>query len=853
MRLHNSLFLFLSQRRWFWNAKRLVTHWAFIGHRECFGLGRLVRRHLDEKKTFGSLVSQVVGDFLYVLIAATALQVTNHWFVDYASAVGVSIPKDSEYGTLLASAVALGSVLIGLYYAATSAIVGVAYSSVPNDIRSLLTQERRGNVYMRFLARVTFFGVVLLAFRTAGYPPLILALPVLIFSAGVSIIAFVRLGMQAFGLFDPTVLSGYIFEEIKKSSSQVAAGSFQWLDPSFQNHAHRIARYKLDTLSTLSDLTAKSSHLNGEPFALLCKNIVIFLIWYSSAKRRIPNDSLWHSQEYRHPDWYRTSDTTTSLIHQTATKLPHEIVFNTNWVEDELLPILSCCIRINLENGRFDVVLDLLGYVDAYVRRLAREYQVEEAFSIISNVSKVCSKFVVGRRNPTGQSENLNQLAIADSVAAMPISVMLEYLDAIGNLNREKIDKEVGNINWSEERDIYSQDLPAHTFSELHWIYSRVELETHCDGRKVSPDWYLAELIVKNISNRNAQAIQHLFEGARELYEDWIKFIKKRGSTWVEASVLSREEEYWNKIGAHFYKLQAFWNGFDQGKRIDGLSWPKVDFDALGKTSQTRSKEIIREMAEDAVELGTLARPENYPDFGGKFLHTTGEAIVSALHENDAKFVLDIFPSYFSASLLQFDRLKPGPGDVDLNAQNAMKIAFAPILDLMDVSGYAFFYSEYFGNFVLRDIVIATWDVYLDNKEQAERQQLLQLLAATVAFTDGSFEIAHRSLLRTRWRQQAFHRTVELPRERVVDGGGMVFVDTIHVHDSPLVRLIANDRAGLRYDGIDIFISKILRREDCQQELDFGRLRSRDLLEALEREEKRYRKLKNVVGEKHAH
>lgn len=852
MRLHNSLFLLLSQRRWFWKAKCLATHWGFIGHREYYGLGRFLRRHVDEKKTFGSLVSLVVGDFLYVLIAAIVFQATNHWFTEYASLVGISIPEDSEYGTLLASAVALGSVLIGLYYAATSAIVGVAYSSVPNDIRSLLTQERRGNVYMRFLARVTFFGIVLLAFRAAGYQPLIIALPVLIFSAGISIIAFVRLGMQAFGLFDPTVLSGYIFEEIQKSSSQAAAGSFQWLDPSFQRHAHRVARHRLDTLSTLSDLTAESSHLNGEPFAHLCKKIISFLVWYSSAKRRIPNDSQWHSQEYRHPDWYRTPDTTTSLIHQTKTRLPHEIAFNTNWVEDELLPILNRCLRLNLENGRFDVALDLLGYVDAYVRRLAREYQVEEAFSIIGNISKVCSKFVVKRHSLTGQPGGLNQIAIADTVAAMPISVMLEYLDALENLNREKIDKEVKKIDWSDERDIYSQDMPAHTFGKLHWIYSRVAFETRCEGRKISPDWYLAELLVKDISKRNALAIQHLFEGARALYKGWIKFVKRRGSAWVEANVLSREEEYWNKIGAHFSKLQAFWDGFDQGRRIDGLSWPAVDFDELRQISKTRNKEIISEMAADAVELGTLARPENYPDFGGKFLHTTGEAIVSALYENDAEFVFEIFPSYFSASLLQFDKLMPRAGNVDLNAQNAMKIACAPMLDLLDVSGYAFFYSEYFGNLALKGVVMATWDVYLDDKEQAERQQMLQLLAATVALAEGSFELAHRSLLRTAWQQLTIHRTIDLPRERVVDSGEVVFVDAIPVHDSPLVRLIASDETGLKCDGIDIFLEKYLCRKDAELDLDFGRFRSRDLKDTLDREERRYRELKNVAGENNA-
>ncbi len=98
------------------------------------------------------------------------------------------------------------------------------------------------DIYMRFLSFITFSSIVLLGLKSAGFRPISLAAFVLLLGAGISIIAFVKLGARAFYLFDPTTLSVGLVEQIQDAYLQTLPGQYRWNDPSFQNYAYQKAR-----------------------------------------------------------------------------------------------------------------------------------------------------------------------------------------------------------------------------------------------------------------------------------------------------------------------------------------------------------------------------------------------------------------------------------------------------------------------------------------------------------------------------------------------------------------------------------------------------------------------------------
>ena len=70
-------------------------------------------------------------------------------------------------------------------------------------------------------------------------------------------------------------------------------------------------------------------------------------------------------------------------------------------------------------------------------------------------------------------------------------------------------------------------------------------------------------------------------------------------------------------------------------------------------------------MSAENVLLSLISRPESYPDFAGQFLHNVGEALLTAMCENDCDMVEALFKGYFHGSTLQFEQQKPKEAKFD--------------------------------------------------------------------------------------------------------------------------------------------------------------------------------------------
>ena len=267
----------------------------------------------------------------------------------------------------------------------------------------------------------------------------------------------------------------------------------------------------------------------------------------------------------------------------------------------------------------------------------------------------------------------------------------------------------------------------------------------------------------------------------------------------------------------------------------------KLDINELREKRNQREKELLKLMSEESVLLFLLSRPESYPDFAGQFLHTVGEALLINMCEKDYEMVETLFKRYFGGCVLEFQKLRPKEFGSDQQTLYNMKIAAAPLLDLMDISGYAYLFSEYHDEPRLKEPITQAWSTYLNEGSESQR---LQSLAAAVSLSESGIEIEHRSTLRSRWKQiiQRLLRNIEqeevpLNDELTAISGILVEPERFPKHKSPLVRVLARHPDYLFYDGIDIFIAKYVHLREGEEKLDFGWKRRRDLEEQIKREE----------------
>ena len=839
-RVRNAVRLYLAQRRQYWATRKVLQKIAFRTSRQLFGFRHRVLEGKIRARSTWSLFWLCLGQLLKALILACLILATNEI---PASVLPSWLPKlnGDTYTNLLATITGIGGVFIGLYYTAISLVASTAYAKVPNNIRDLLAHERIGNAYMRSLSLLTVLGVFLLVGDALGYPPLALAVPIFAVWSAFAIFAFVTLGARAFDLFDPSTLSHNLFEQLQRTYNRMRAGGYKWNDPTFQNHAHRTAYSALETMLTLTEMTEKEPHLSGQPFASLSNGLISFLVRYEDAKKEIPTNSRWYGQKLVHPEWYQSPDSTVSIVHQAASTLEPTSQSDPRWMEDRILPVICRCLVANLKLRREELVQEVLLYVSAYVEKLAFEGELEAAFELVDDVFDSIAQFLLQPREVPEREEPLTRFGILDQVASMPITILTAYRKSLEDRSSEAMQQRLADVNWSRTSAIYKAGFPRHSLKQLEWLQKRLSFELEVEGKVFSPIWYLHDLMRLDWSQLNEQALRNLYSKACEAYKKWTLAAVQARHPWLTAAIATREWEYWNKLRHHEASMIDYWTEYLEPGKVKDLPWPTLKVEEHKQKVDERRLDLLGLMCAESFILLRIDRPDTHPDFAGQFLHTVGEALISAMYANRPNEVQFLFRHYLSATLMLFNKIFPDGAPTDLKKQMDLKIAVAPLLDLMDVSGYAYLYAAYYEEDALSEAISEAWDEYLNNKSQGRPR--LSVLAAALSLTENSFELAHRSLLRAQWQQLAKQRFDDLEREEAFHQGSFgLSGDQYVMHNDPLVRVFAADEYPF-YDGIDVFIGEYLRSRDEYETVDFSIRQHRDLMEAIEREVERFESL----------
>ncbi|MGF6976571.1 hypothetical protein QFZ94_005021 [Paraburkholderia sp. JPY465] len=186
--------------------------------------------------------------------------------------------------------------------------------------------------------------------------------------------------------------------------------------------------------------------------------------------------------------------------------------------------------------------------------------------------------------------------------------------------------------------------------------------------------------------------------------------------------------------------------------------------------------------------------------------------MLEALLDQDTELLGDVFARYFPGCLAQFGKLQSNDGP-DWQVTQNLRLAVAPVLDLMEVSGYALLLSEYHGNRALWSIVRATWERHLTDSRR------LAGIVALVNFIESGFGAKPRDILRMRWQRRVEGKLEQLPREPVKDESWYIASKTKAVHASPLVRAMASRAHSLSFEGIDLFVGLYLARKPGAESL----------------------------------
>jgi hypothetical protein len=184
-------------------------------------------------------------------------------------------PVDPEsFGSVAGSIAQATAAVLALFFAAISVVASTGYAKITAEIRSLIAQDPLNRRYLRLLAHVTATALGAAAMQTAGYVPSAALLWYLLVLAGMCMAAFLPLGIRTFKLFDPDSLSIYPTRTFSRALNAVGRSGHRWLDPSFQNHANRIASTQLDLLDHLVVFAISEERPRNDAVVALARQVL---------------------------------------------------------------------------------------------------------------------------------------------------------------------------------------------------------------------------------------------------------------------------------------------------------------------------------------------------------------------------------------------------------------------------------------------------------------------------------------------------------------------------------------------------------------------------------------------------
>lgn len=478
------------------------------------------------------------------------------------------------------------------------------------------------------------------------------------------------------------------------------------------------------------------------------------------------------------------------------------------WVEKELLSLQSQSLDKCIKDGRMSVVFRILNNENEVFEALGEEWDVEFGGQLLSDFTTITDIFLT-RLDQTSEDQNAAQSLVAEKIGVLdflgllPITILLGFFKRLEDIDIEGLGNTIERIKWQDVNAIYELELPPPILDRLEMIQRGVAFELKAEGRKISPSWYIKQLIFQSISYT-------LFQRLDQLVKIMGNFYVTQAKKWVEeqkylqaAAFITRGLEFHNKALAHLPNLQKLATDLGAAHVTEKLPWPEWNWKDINVILVEAKKSLSILFARCIPGLAAAQDTEDIPDYLGQAVHFAGEECFRALLANDPDSFSKLFPKYFVGIIRIHTILQDKTSE--WQRENATPVIIEPIIDLCELSGYSSLLAEFHQEPKLWTICKDTWDKILQ-----QQTEIIPFFASAIVYNQSLFAITHRATFRTQWQMQFNELLRSLPRKLLhMEDGSMIPPFEVVDHPSLLIRTVSGTDIGYlpaHYDGLDVFV-----------------------------------------------
>ncbi len=597
--------------------------------------------------------------------------------------------------------------ILALFFTAISVVASTSYAKVTTDVRVLVVQDDLNRRYLRLLAHTAAVALLGLGLQALGIPASSVLAAYVVVIAGICLLAFFPLGVRTFALFDPSNVTGYPLRAVVRALRTVTRDGRRWLDPSFQNHANRVAEEQLRLLADLVVFGITENRPRQKVVLDLAGAINGLARFYAAQKSSIPSDSLWFTRRAEFKRWEIASSSMTELALRTGVAPHPDAIPDHGFVEDRCTEMTIQCLRHLFAREAIDDAVNLLLDVSRTATAYAKLFGQAESMRLVAAGRTV----LVDRLKTTDPAaEPLKQLQLVD---VQCVAALAPILYSAVSLTEEAVEQLVCNeegLLRLNRRRLYSMPHPRCVLMDAEDLFQRLEFEKSVEGVIRTQPWYVRQIIASGY----ADAVREVIPGILNTVEH--EFVAP-ASQLIEArrpasagAWLQRGLEACHKAKDRLEALEARYAEL-KGFHVTEVPWlTSGTEEALVKVQALRAQ-IVRLLADIVPDLCEVRAGTTLPDLLGLTRAWLAEELVSMMERKEKDGFHELFVAYFTATdavRRHFLEIARQPGK-----QDHIRVVMDAMLDLMDVSGLALLFSQLDGT-VFGEVVVRTWDVCFD-------------------------------------------------------------------------------------------------------------------------------------------
>ena len=228
------------------------------------------------------------------------------------------------------------------------------------------------------------------------------------------------------------------------------------------------------------------------------------LEYYEDKKSHIPSNSRWFNRTPVHKDWFLTDSSTLLLAMQTHSYIEPEMVPNAYWFEDRIWDLITNAIDKLLADGNPEIVCDYLNSLYNYYEKSGYDLEIKKCEEIVNKINPILMKYLIGVCSENNYTDE--QLGILEIWSVVRMSAPLGFYKFGREMTTKAIISHIDNINWDDKADLYNQKIPAAVLPRLEFIQERLRIERAVEGKTISPNWYIRQLIASRYFDLTKEA-----------------------------------------------------------------------------------------------------------------------------------------------------------------------------------------------------------------------------------------------------------------------------------------------------------------------------------------------------------